>query len=663
MMNNFRAFLIGLIFTVPGLAQTVIPSNNERPPIDVESYVVEATLDPAQGELTGTAEIRFVQLDRQSYVVFDLDRRLRVRDVYLGEEEPLPVRYLQFDLDSTLEVDLSDLGQFDQPFIRVEYSGLMDPFNEFDPILSRVSADSAFFLEESTWFPMNGVRVDPASLELNVTLPADWRVVSPLTEVGFELADPVARTVRRRLVEPTPGFWGTLVAGSYESTGFSTADGFDIETIVFPRSMDAAPAIGEAAADYFRFFRDTLGDPVDSSFQIIEIDGANWASRSSPGMLLLPASAIGTEFEPFELAQYVAAQWFPLTYRVEDPVSDAWLAEGLSVFISLRYFEENLSPLDSDDYVERTLVRALSYQDGLPLRQIGNLPRDSAEYQALAGYKGGFVLRMLGDVMGEEAFERMLTAFPETFADRALSTGALLEVSSELAGDDLTYFFDQWLNSSGIPEFTRVFTVYGTREGYEVVGQLEQDLDLFRMPVEIEVVTDGEPEFATIIASGPSSDMDLATARKPEAVLIDPRMKLLRLSPEIRVKVSISRGEDLSNQGLYSEAIREYEVAIDQDRLSSLAYFRMAEAYFELGNLQLSASLFREALNSDLDPIWIEVWCYINLGKIYDMRHDRERAVTEYQKAINTRDNAYDAQAEADRLIEQPFEGAGQINF
>ena len=289
MMNNFRALLVGLIITVPGLAQTVIPSNNDRPPIDVESYVVEATLDPAQGELTGTAEIRFLQLDRQSYAVFDLDRRLRVRDVYLGEEEPLPVRYLQFDLDSTLEVDLSDLGQFDQPFIRVEYSGLMDPFNEFDPILARVSADSAFFLEESTWFPMNGIRVDPASLELNVTLPADWRVVSPLTEVGFELADPVARTVRRRLIEPTPGFWGTLVAGSYESIGFPMADGFDIETIVFPRSMDAAPAIGEAAADFFRFFRTTLGDPVDASFQIIEIDGANLGFQVDPRNALAPS--------------------------------------------------------------------------------------------------------------------------------------------------------------------------------------------------------------------------------------------------------------------------------------------------------------------------------------------------------------------------------------
>jgi len=33
--------------------------------------------------------------------------------------------------------------------------------------------------------------------------------------------------------------------------------------------------------------------------------------------------------------------------------------------------------------------------------------------------------------------------------------------------------------------------------------------------------------------------------------------------------------------------------------------------------------------------------------------------VTEYQKAINTRDDAYGAQDEAQRLLEQPFQGAG----
>jgi len=664
-MNKLRPILIGFLLAVPGYAQTLIPSTqpSERPQIDVESYTVNAVLNPAEGELTGTAEISFIQLDRETYAVFDLDRRLRVRDVYLGQEEPLPARFRQFDVDRTLEVDLSDLGQFDQPFIRVEYAGLLDPENESDVVLARVSLNSAFLLEEARWFPMNGVGEDPAMMELNVTLPADWEVASPLSETNSELADPVQRSVRRTLVSSGSGFWGDLVAGRYESSTFAAIDGTSVETLVFPSSQDAAPTMSEASADFFRFFRDTFGDPLYPSFRIIEVEGANWESRSIPGMILLPAEAFTPDFDPFDLSQLVAKQWFPLTYGVEDPVGDAWLAEGLGVFMSLRYFENTLSPADSDDYVERTLVKALSYPNGLPLREVGNLPPDSAEYRALAGFKGGFVIRMLGDVMGENAFENMLASLGTTFEGQPLSTRRLVEVSSEAAGDDLTYFFDQWLNSAGVPEFTREFVVYRRADGYEVMGQIEQDLDLFRMPIDIEVETDGESEFKSIWVSGPSSEMDLMTERKPESITIDPGMKLLRLSPELRVKVSISRGEDLSDRGLFNEAISEFQAAVDEDRLSSLAFFRMGEAYFELGNLQLAANLFREGLNGDLDPIWIEVWSYINIGKIYDVRRDRERAIAEYQKALNTRDDEYGAQGEAQRFIDDPFRGSGQVAF
>ena len=657
-MKVLRFIAVFTALGVPGFAQL---ASVERPRIDVESYQVHGVLDPELQELTGTATIRFIQLDRQNYAVFDLDRRLRVRDVYLGEEEPLPVRFRQFDVDSTLEVDLSDLGQFDDPVIRVEYAGLVEPENEFDPVLLSVDTYGAFLLEESKWYPMNRVHEDPAVMQLTLTLPADWRIVSSLEQGESVLVDPVARLVDRSLRGPTPGFWGSVIAGDYQDTRVVAIDGTNIEAMTLPRSVGPAQAMSQAAAEYFRYFRDLFGAPSVSTFQMVEIPGANWDARSAPGMLLLPSSALVEDFDEFELARHVATQWFPLTYDVDDPSADAWLAEGLGVFASLNYFQNNLSPADADEYAERTLVRALSYEGNTPLSDVASLPPNSPEYEALAAYKGAFVIRMLEDVMGTEAFRGMLADFDVEFGDRPISTRALVEVSSARAGEDLTYFFDQWLNAAEVPEFDRVFQVYRTTDGYEVVGQLEQDLELFRMPVEIEVVTDGEPEFATIVASGQTTDLDIQTERKPRGLIIDPEMRVLRYSPEIRVKVHISRGEDLANNGQFNQAIDEYEQAVDLDRLNSLAYFRMGEAYFELGNLNAALQLFREALNGNLDPIWIEVWSYINMGKIYDLRQDRERAITEYQKALNTRDDAYGAQGEAERFVNEPFRGAADI--
>ena len=379
-----------------------------------------------------------------------------------------------------------------------------------------------------------------------------------------------------------------------------------------------------------------------------------------PGMLLLPDGEFRLDFDSWELAEHVAAQWFPLKYAIDDPEADAWLGEGLAVFASLYYLEETLPSGDAYEFVERTLVKALSYEGNIPLNRVGTLPRDSAEYRALAGFKGGFVVRMLHEVMGDEAFRAMLDEFETTFADTPLSGEALLDLASDVAGEDLTYFFDQWINSSGIPEFDRDYTVFRVRDGYKIMGQITQDLDLFRMPIEIEVRTDGEPENHRTWVSGPSSDLDLITERKPGAIVIDPNMRVLRLSPEIRVKVHISRGEDLAEVESFNQAIDEYQAAIDEDRLSSLAFFRMGEALFELGNLQAGANVFREALNGDLEPRWVEVWSYINIGKILDIRGQRERAVNEYLKALNTRDDAYGAQVEAERYSNEPFRRPGR---
>ncbi|HSW38834.1 MAG TPA: tetratricopeptide repeat protein, partial [Acidobacteriota bacterium] len=82
---------------------------------------------------------------------------------------------------------------------------------------------------------------------------------------------------------------------------------------------------------------------------------------------------------------------------------------------------------------------------------------------------------------------------------------------------------------------------------------------------------------------------------------------------------------------------------------------RLAEVFFEQFNLQAAANAFREALNGDMDPGWIEVWCYINLGKIYDMLGQRQRALAEYTKAVNTKDDTFEAQLEATRWLARPY--------
>src|SRR4030095_12847738 len=91
-----------------GRQVSVSDDQSDRPKIDVELYTVDVTLLPEEHRLTGKAEIRFKQLDRQTYAVFDLDRRLRVEKTTINGAE---ARFRQFDVDSTLWIDLAT-----QPF-------------------------------------------------------------------------------------------------------------------------------------------------------------------------------------------------------------------------------------------------------------------------------------------------------------------------------------------------------------------------------------------------------------------------------------------------------------------------------------------------------------------------------------------------------------------
>ena len=82
----------------------------------------------------------------------------------------------------------------------------------------------------------------------------------------------------------------------------------------------------------------------------------------------------------------------------------------------------------------------------------------------------------------------------------------------------------------------------------------------------------------------------------------------------------------------------------------------MAEVFFQQQNWQSAANEFREALNGDLQPKWIEVWSHIYLGNIFDISGQRDRAVNEYTQAQRTRDNTQGAQEEAGKYLKQPYE-------
>jgi len=223
--------------------------------------------------------------------------------------------------------------------------------------------------------------------------------------------------------------------------------------------------------------------------------------------------------------------------------------------------------------------------------------------------------------------------------------------------DNLAPFFAQWLDGTGAPAFGNKFTVFrlGNNKGFRTIGAITQDLDLFRMPVELRIETDGKTEIKKIDVSGTDSQYSIETFGRPRRITIDPSNWLLKSTPDLAVRVAVLRGQQLVAQGDNTAALVEYQKALDANKSSSLASYRIGEIFFNQRNYQSAANSFRDSLRGDGDPKWTEVWSHVQLGRIFDVTGQRDRAVNEYRLAVQTNDNTQGAVNEARASMQKPY--------
>jgi len=104
-----------------------------------------------------------------------------------------------------------------------------------------------------------------------------------------------------------------------------------------------------------------------------------------------------------------------------------------------------------------------------------------------------------------------------------------------------------------------------------------------------------------------------------------------------------------------SQSADDFQKTLKSNPNSSMAHYGIANIHFQERSYQAAANEFRSALRGDLKPKWTEVWSHINLGKIIDINGQRERAIAEYNAAIETKDDTKGALAEASKFLKSPY--------
>ncbi len=347
-------------------------------------------------------------------------------------------------------------------------------------------------------------------------------------------------------------------------------------------------------------------------------------------------------------------QWWLESVGVQT-AEDLWLAEGLAYLSAAQYIGKDQGAAAYKEEIDALSVLALRFEKKSSVRSGAGLGYRTEQYESVVAGKGAWVLNMLRGILGEQEFGRLVERYLRAFTGVGGSTADFQKLAEQQSGRELGWFFAEWIDTIGVPELEVDYVVSKTTSGFRITGTIKQERDLFRMPVEVAVISRGEEIKQTVEVAGKSTAFELASFGMPESVVLDPGNKLLRDSRELQTSVQLSIGNDLKQKGDFVEAIRAYEGALKLSPNRSIAHFRLAETFYEQFNLQSAANSFRDALNGDRDPRWIEVWCYIYLGKIYDILGQRQRAMAEYTKAVNTKDDTFGAQAEAQKWLAAPF--------
>ncbi len=532
--------------------------------------------------------------------------------------------------------------------------------------LASVDKTGAYLLLASRWFPLTNFPANRYTATFRITAPQEFAIVGTGTTGTPEEA---GGNVTYLFQCNQPGAVGTFVAGPLQLTPVQ-AEGIPV-SVYAPAAAPSPAEYGNTLAKIMTQFSSQFGPlPQNAQMTIAQMPDGSVGDYSAPGLLLISARHWTEKVNSDTLARQAASQWWGNAVM---PASgaDVWLTDGLSYYSEILYVRQENGETAQRDLLQRFAVGALMYEDVAPIAQAQQLQYGSPQYVSIVCDKGAMVFHMLRTSIGTEPFEKLLRDFYAQYKDKSATLADFEKLAATYAGSpasgqpglNLNSFFSQWVNSTGIPEFKLEYIVYRVQKGFRVVGKISQELEAFNMPVEILVETEGNPESKMVSVTGTASEFTIDTfgRPKPNGILIDPNNNMLKSSSRLRVLAAVARGEDEAGQGKYYEAIQDYQQALGMQANNSLALFRMGEAMFYQKNYQAAANAFRDALDGDLDSSykWVEVWSHIYLGKIFDLTGQRERAVNEYSRAEQLKDNTGGAQAEAAKYLAKPYTGNG----
>ena len=386
-----------------------------------------------------------------------------------------------------------------------------------------VSKDGAVLSGSTRWLPF--LSDDLVSFTLEARVPAGWDVVSQGRRTRHD-REASGMLVRWESAEPQDEVF--LVAGPFVKRARRTGRVL-VET--FLRSDDAVLAEGYLAAgeEYLSMYERLLGPYPYAKFALVE---NFWETGyGMPSFTLLGPRVIRLPFilqssYPHEILH----NWWGNGVFV-DAERGNW-CEGLTAYLADHLVQEQSGR--GAEYRRTSLQRYADYvaeNRDLAVREFR--ARHGSVTQAIGYDKVLMMFHMLRQRMGDERFVAALRRFYAEQRFRAASFSDLGRTMSAAAGEDLAWFFEEWVDRPGAPAIRLESAEVVTRNGSHTLeltlaqtqGGKPYALDV---PVYLTLRSSAQAVRRTVYLAQPRQRFTLAVDEVPARLDVDPEYDVFR---------------------------------------------------------------------------------------------------------------------------------------
>ncbi|RJP74539.1 MAG: T9SS C-terminal target domain-containing protein [Candidatus Zixiibacteriota bacterium] len=239
-------------------------------------------------------------------------------------------------------------------------------------------------------------------------------------------------------------------------------------------------------------------------------------------------------------AHELAHQWWGDMTTCETWM-DIWLNEGVATYCDALYTEFNQGWAAFQERMEENRDTYFWYDSTSSSWGEGRFPIYDPEYMwgGTVYDKGSWIVHMLRYVLGEDDFWDFWLLYRDRFAFDAVTTAEFQQTLEDASGQDLDWFFDEWVYMAGYPEYHWGWQQEAQGEdssrvdlSIRQVQELVNQTPIFTMPIPVRVITTSSDEVIILDNHAELQNYSVTVPGQVLDVLFDPDEWILKIAQE-----------------------------------------------------------------------------------------------------------------------------------